>query len=236
MALHTGLGFRVVAIWVLAMMSCQSSAEEIPAITLNGIDVSHFQGDIDWETVGKQQLHFVYVKASEGLHTVDAKLKENWDGARAHGLKTGPYHFFHPDEDPVAQAEHFLTQIEAANIKIEGSLPPVLDIELAEGVKSEKMREDIRTWLLHVEKATGCRAVLYTSPHFWDKEDAGSFAAHHLWVADYAPEPTVPNGWHHWTFWQHSQDGTVDGISKKVDLTLFAGNEVSLNEITCGGL
>ncbi len=226
--------FFALSVFCLAASVPAATADEVPGLSLNGIDVSHFQGEIDWETVGAQKLHFVYVKASEGLHTKDPRFAENWTGARKSGLRTGAYHFFHPGEDPVAQAEHFLAELKAAGIELSGALPPVLDIEIAEGVKSDTLRDDIKAWLDHVEDATGCRAVLYTSPRFWDKEEAGSFAAHHLWLADYAATPTIPTGWKHWTFWQHSQDGTVAGIGKKVDLTLFAGNEVSLDEITCG--
>jgi lysozyme len=233
MKLHRISRFYALATALLAGPGTAGAAEQ-DGITLSGIDVSHFQGEIDWQKVGGEKLHFVYIKASEGLHTTDARLVENWQGARQNGLRTGAYHFFHPGEDPVEQAKHFLAQLDAANISLAGALPPVLDIEIAEGTKADGLREDIMRWLRHVEEATGCRPVLYTSPRFWDKEEAGSFAAHHLWVADYAPTPTVPDGWKRWTFWQHSQDGTVSGISKKVDLTLFAGNEVSLEEISCG--
>ncbi len=210
-----------------------ASAARAEEPVVPGIDVSHFQGTINWEQVGGRKIRFVYVKASEGLHTVDARLRENWRGARQQGLKTGPYHFFHPDEDPVAQAEHFLSQLKSANIDLAGSLPPVLDIEIAEGTKSTTLRRDIKQWLHHVEKSTGCKPILYTSPHFWEKEDAGDFAAHHLWLADYAKTPTVPKGWRRWTFWQHSEDGTIAGIEKKVDLTVFAGDDIKLEELTC---
>ena len=218
-----------------ALLAGCAANKAVPPLerTLSGIDVSHFQGEIDWPSVGGAGLHFVYIKASEGLHTTDPHLAINWAGARKQGLRTGPYHFFHPDEDATAQARHFLAQLDAAQIDLAGALPPVLDIEIAEGVKSETFRDDVLAWLTTVEQATGCTPILYTSPNFWAKEAPGKIHHHGLWLADYAAAPTVPPGWHHWTFWQHSQDGQVAGVPTKVDLTAFAGTEAELEALAC---
>jgi len=218
----------------LALAACSPASTEKAGKFTSGVDVSHFQGDIDWSEVAHANIRFAYIKASEGLRTNDARFEINWMQAHEQGILVGSYHFFHPDEDAAAQAEHFLTQLKNSSFPTEGVLPPVLDIELGEGVKSAAFRADVILWLKTVEAALHCTPIIYTSPGFWASEDPGTLGNYRLWLADYAAKPTVPKGWDHWTFWQHTQNGKVKGITAAVDLDKFSGTRAELKALTCG--
>lgn len=215
------------------LLAACSSPEDGETATLDGIDVSHFQGDIDWDKTAKAGIHFVYIKASEGLHTKDAHFKVNWAGARAQGLLVGPYHFFHPDENAELQAQHFIDQLKMSGVHMDGTLPPVLDVEIPEGINAYNFRSDVMQWLTSVERAIGCKPIIYTSPHFWAEEDRGGIGGYKLWLADYAKNPTMPNGWDNWTFWQHTQNGKITGINSLVDLSIFAGDKTQMEAMAC---
>lgn len=181
---------------------------------LRGIDVSHFQGDIDWPAVAGDGVHFCFIKATEGIGDVDPMFARNWTEAKAAGLLRGAYHFFHPNLDAKQQAEHFLSVV-----KQDGdSLPPALDIEVTDGVDAQDLQTGIRTWIETVEAATGRKPVLYTDPSFWQENVKADLSEYPLWLACYASEPSMPPDWQNWTFWQHSEQGHVSGINGPVDL------------------
>jgi lysozyme len=200
-----------------------------PASTeVQGIDVSHYQGVIDWSQVAEAGTAFVFIKATEGTSYAAPQFQDNWSGAKAAGLLRGAYHFFQPGEDPQQQAEYFLSVVQT----VPGDLPPVLDVEIS-GEASEII-EGAQTWLAAVEKATGKAPILYTSPAFWD--DLGvspaGFDRYSLWVAEYGvTAPKIPEGWTAWTFWQFSESGEVAGVEGSVDLDLFQGTLLELQQM-----
>lgn len=189
--------------------------------SIRGIDVSKYQGTIDWSQVATAGLSFVFIKASQGITEVDPELAANWSGAQTAGLLRGAYHFYQPGDDPTQQAEHFL-----ATAPLDaGDLPPVLDIETAGSLSPAEIVQGVATWLDVVQQATGRTPILYTSPGFWKTLDATQFGGYPLWVAEYGvSSPIVPAGWSRWTFWQYSESGTVAGIQGAVDLDLFQGS------------
>ena len=164
--------------------------------------------------------HFSFAKATEGASHVDPRFHENWEEMKRTGILRGAYHFFHPDQDAGEQAKHFLSVVGLEA----GDLPPVLDVELAEGLEPSAVREAVRAWLRHVESSLGVRPIVYSNLSFLDDELTPIVGRFPLWVAEYTDTPPgdVAPG-KPWTFWQHSQDGSVDGIDGAVDLSVFAG-------------
>lgn len=192
---------------------------------LPGIDVSHWQGTVDWQRVAGDGVAFAFIKATEGGDYVDPQFVANWDGAARAGVLRGAYHFFRPQTDAAAQAQQFLRTVGVRA----GDLPPVLDVEVTDGRSAAQIAAGVRTWLEIVESATGRRPILYTRASFWTAQMGAGFGAYPLWVAHYgAVEPAVPSGWDRWTFWQHSDAGRVAGISGDVDLNWFAGDAADL--------
>lgn len=188
-----------------------SASDQAP---LPGIDVSHFQGEVDWRAVAAAGVRFAFIKATEGLDDIDPRFVQNWQQSRAAGLLRGAYHFLHPNLDARQQAAHFLSVVTLDD----DALPPALDVEVTNGVDPATLKACIETWLATVEAALGCKPVVYTDPSFWRQNVGADLSAYPLWLACYATAPDVPPSWQRWTFWQHSESGSVDGIAGLVDL------------------
>jgi lysozyme len=188
-----------------------SASDQAP---LAGIDVSHFQGEVDWRAVAAAGVRFAFIKATEGLEDVDPRFAQNWHQSRTAGLLRGAYHFLHPNLDAKQQAAHFLSVVTLDD----DALPPALDVEVTNGVEPATLGACIATWLQTVEAALRCKPVVYTDPSFWRDNVGADLSGYPLWLACYAPTPDVPASWQSWTFWQHSDSGTVSGIAGPVDL------------------
>ncbi len=190
--------------------------------TLKGIDVSKWQGDIDWFSVASDGVDFAFIRVSDGLGYPDPVFQTNWKEAHNVGIVRGVYQFFRPGEDPVAQAQYLLEQMGPL---LEGDLPPVIDVEVTDGQSDATIVANMQAWLDTVENALGVKPIIYTSPGFWAKLDTSAFGAYPLWVAHWGTDcPTMPAGWTDWIFWQTSDSGSIKGISGNVDLDLFNGD------------
>jgi len=199
---------------------------------VQGIDVSHFQGIVNWQQVAQAGMAFAFAKATDGITYTDPDLATNWAGIQAAGLLRGAYHFFEPNDDATAQAQHFLTTVKL----VPGDLPPVLDVEITGGVSNEQIWSGVSTWLQIVEQATGRQPILYTAPGFWNAHQPDlTLTSYPLWLADYAIQPKLPTGWSSWLLWQHSQSGTVAGVTGSVDLDQFSGTLRQLHQLAHGG-
>jgi lysozyme len=185
---------------------------------LSGVDVSHYQGEVDWPSVAASGVTFAFIKATDGIDDIDPRFAQNWAGAKAAGIVRGAYHFFRPRLDAQQQAGHFLRVVAMDNL----ALPPALDVEVTDGLAPLALQTGIRTWLEAVQAAFGCTPIVYTDPSFWRRNVAADFSAYPLWLACYAAEPEVPATWQAWTFWQHTDRGNVNGISGQVDLNYCA--------------
>ncbi len=195
-----------------------------------GIDISKWQGNIDWQKVKADGYSFAFAKATEGTTYVDPTFQANWQGMEAAGLVRGAYHFFWPTLDPVTQAEHFVQTVSPDAT----SLPPVLDLEKATILDPAALREKVKAWLDKVESLTGRKAIIYTGSWYWNPhmlvngQAPGWTGDYDLWVASYttAAQPAMPTGWSTWTLWQHTDHGIVDGISGHVDLDWYNGPSI----------
>lgn len=188
---------------------------------LHGIDVSRWQGRIDWPVAATSDLcRFAYIKATEGTGGTDAMFAENWAGTLFAEIPRGAYHFMTARGSGELQAEHFLEVYPG-----DGELPPVLDLEW--GIRGDMpTAEAAEEWLEVVRKETGVQPVVYVSPGFAAQRLAGPVglriaAGHDLWVAHYGVKsPTVPRGWSDWRIWQTGL-GSVPGIKCKVDVDVM---------------
>jgi lysozyme len=202
-------------------------ADESAESQATGIDVSHFQGTVNWTEVAGSGVAFAFAKATDGITYVDPDFAVNWPAMQSAGLLRGAYHFYEPADDPASQAQNFLSTVSLAS----GDLPPVLDVETLGDVSSGELWSGVAAWLQAVQAATGRQPILYLAPEFWDDNSPDlALTSYPLWLADYASQPTLPNGWTTWHFWQHSETGTVPGVSTSVDLDLFNGTLAQLQE------
>lgn len=198
---------------------------------LIGIDVSHFQGAVNWAEVRGAGCAFAFAKATESTSIVDPEFATNWNGIKAAGLVRGAYHFFRAEQDGVAQATHFLQTVQLET----GDLPPVIDIELNDGVTGSRLIAGVGNWIDTVAQATGMTPLIYTNTPFWDEYMNDGFGKFPLWLAHYTGAPTpepLPHGWTDWTFWQYSQSLTIPGVNGNADHNRFNGSQSDLQALT----
>lgn len=191
-----------------------------------GIDVSRYQGTIDWAAVAGSGVAFGIARVSDGLQSPDATFRRNWDAMKARGLVRGVYQYFRASQDPVQQADYLLAQVDAAGGFGPGDLPPVCDVETRDGMTAAQVVAQTDRWSARILQRTGMQALIYTSPGFWNPLGAPAHDDQNgLWVAHWGVSaPTVPSGWREWSFWQTSATGTVPGISGAVDTDLWNGS------------
>ena len=197
---------------------------------MHGIDVSHYQGDINWKRLeqtrqGKFPVQFIFMKATEGGDFSDDKFVANFDSAKAHGFVRGAYHFYNPKTDANKQADFFIR-----SVKLEpGDLPPVLDIE-KKSKDVKKLQQDLKIWLRKVESHYGVKPIIYASYKFKTKYLNDSiFDTYPYWIAHYYVDSVRYQG--EWKFWQHTDVGTLPGIDEKVDLNVFNGTSADLQKL-----
>ena len=202
-----------------------------PGTTIEGLDVSKWQGTVNWPQVAASGKRFIIMKATEGTGYVDPMFATNYAGAKAAGLRVTAYHFAAPDNTPgeaIAEADHFVTVSNLAD----GDLTPALDIEVTGGLGPAALQAWVRAFVDEVTLQTAVRPMIYVSPSFWSTKvgNSAAFAAagyKMLWIAHWGvSSPTVPAqnwGGYGWTFWQYSNCGHVTGSSGCVDLDRFNG-------------
>jgi lysozyme len=192
---------------------------------ISGIDVSHYQNDVNWSSVKQAGVVFAFAKATEGSRTADAQFNNNWTGMKSAGIIRGAYHYFHPSQDATAQANFFLQTVSLGA----GDLPAVIDIETTDSASNSAIVSGVQQWLDVVAKSTGQTPMIYTARSFSNDHLSGQFGSYPLWIANYGvSSPTLPAGWTTWQFWQYSQSGTVAGVQGQVDQDWFNGSEADL--------
>ena len=192
---------------------------------VDGLDVSYYEGQVDWPAVRQAGKRFAFIRVSDGTGFPDTEFARNWAGAKAAGVLRGPYQFFRPAEDPNAQADLFLQKIDAAGSFEPGDLPPVMDIETTGGQTTSVIAAHMTTWLGRVQQATGRIPIIYTASGLWaDMGNPDGFASFPLWVANYGVTcPSMPASFTAWKFWQYTSTGSVAGLSGAIDLDRWNG-------------
>jgi lysozyme len=200
---------------------------------LRGIDISAYQGDVDFAAVRTSGISFVYAKATQGLHEHDEHFAGYHDGARAAGLAFGAYHFLQLNEDGAAQADHFLAATEGRL----GTLLPMVDVEDGGrgGVTDlTALVNCIAAFNQRLEEKLDCRVIVYSDMGDWNgfMQGTDSFSGHPFWVAEYNSDaaPTLPAGFNSWAIWQYSSKGSIPGIAGDVDLDQLNGDDLAVIE------
>lgn len=203
---------------------------------VNGIDVSEYDDAVDWATAKGAGIDYAFVRVSDGLAFPDSKFADYWPAARAAGVMRGAYQYFRPDVDPVQQANLLLT---AMGTLMPGDLPPVLDLEVADGLSTAAVTAAVQTWISTVTTAIGRPPIVYAGLYSWPSLTGGAdVTTSPLWIAQYttAACPDIPDPWTQWLFWQHSDTGAVDGVtSSQLDLDVFNGTLEDLQAFANGG-
>jgi len=193
------------------------------AFPVRGVDVSHYQGNVDWNQIQAQGVMFAYIKATEGSSYQDSAFQTNWAKVNLTELRAGAYHFFSFESPGLNQAENYINVVSA----IDNMLPPVIDVEPYGKYKTLKEKADvvcqIKDWLNAVEAAFGMRPVIYTTEAFYGECIASEFPDYDIWIRSVYKQPSKSV---QWTFWQYSNrvrlDG-YDGEEQYIDMNTFRG-------------
>jgi lysozyme len=205
-----------------------------PGPTVDGIDVSHYDGTVDWVKVKASGDVFGIAKASEGLTFIDPKFSANWAAMKSAGLVRGAYHFFRPLDDGKQQADFFLSQISGFGL---GDLPPILDWEVHDTTITNALQiQRVQDFVDEVQAVTGLTTILYSSKSFLATLGSPTqFVGLPLWDARWGVScPDIPDAWPSWTFWQYTATASVQGISGDggVDVNHFNGTYDKLMALT----
>lgn len=226
-------------------MSKRACIDPYAGPMVRGIDVSHHQGTIDWEKVSlDEQVGYVIIRTGDGV-SEDRQFARNWPEAQKVGLRRGTYQYWRATRDVATQADLMMRQIEEAGGLSPCDLPPVCDLEEAGqgGLPIAQVLERMLDWLQRIEKGLGRVPMIYTGQYWhWQvsqaRPDLGKdFGRYPLWVPSYgtpcARMPCTTKGgpapWKEWAFWQYSNAGSISGISGKVDMNYFHGDEKALS-------
>lgn len=190
---------------------------------VQGIDISHHQGRIDWVELEKEKFHFVFMKATEGNSFTDPQFANYLWKAKSTGHEVGAYHFFNFCRSGETQARHFI-----ATVSRRHNILPILDLEFDMrnecGKKQKEVVREINVFIKKIKKHYGRTPVLYMPVAFYKRYAAGNFKDCALWVRNVHGGPKLP-GKRGWQFWQYADRGKVKGIDGYVDLDAFNGNE-----------
>jgi len=208
--------------------------------TVKGMDVSVYQGTINWAQAKADGIQYAIIRVSDGLNSPDSKFDANWSGSRAAGVIHGAYQFFEPGQDPIAQADMLLAKI-GGKLKPD-DLPPMIDVEVTGGLGPSQVAAKVKQWIAHVKAKVGRDPIVYTGMYFWrDSVGGANVLPSVLFHAQYttAACPNIADPWPTWAFWQYTSSGSVAGISGNVDVDRWNGTLAQLKAFlgppgTCG--
>ncbi len=196
-------------------------------LAVHGVDVSRWQGDIDWETLRTRGANFAFIKATDGGDHLDPMFRTNWRRAKEAGIKRGAYHFFYWCRTAGEQADWFIRNVP----RDPDALPPVIDVEW-NGESSCKVKlsrarvlEKMQVFMEKIERYYGKRPIIYTAPDFYADNLEGAFPNYHFWLRAVAQHPSKVYPGRKWLFWQYSGSGLSHGVEGRIDLNVFRGSE-----------
>ena len=200
---------------------------------MRGVDVSSYQGYIDWKEIEDNDIDFAFIKATEGSNFRDKMFRDNIENVADTGIAAGAYHFMSFESDGKRQAENFISTVDGDKIK----LPPVIDLELY-GKYSDKppsasyVREilDVMVEMLYDEY--GVYPIIYTNRRAYSLYVSGGYRDCDIWLCDLVKEPALPDG-REWTFWQYSHTEILsgyDGEEEHIDMNIFNGTHTDFRK------
>jgi lysozyme len=193
---------------------------------VHGVDVSRWQGDIDWMKLRTQGANFAFIKATDGGDHLDPMFQKNWRRAKEAGIRRGAYHFFYWCRVASSQAEWFIRNVP----KDPDALPPVIDAEYngdsacKKRLSREKYVEKIRVFAEMLERHYGKRPIIYTAPDFYEDNLSGELKQYPFWLRSVAAHPSKRYPNRRWLFWQYSGSGLSHGVEGRIDLNVFSGS------------
>lgn len=196
-----------------------------------GIDVSEFQGIVDWEEIEifeeKYPVQFVFIRATAGNNRVDRQFKKNWNGAKDNKIIRGAYHYYRPNENSIEQANLFIKTVKLQK----GDLPPVLDIErLPKNQSLDSLKIGLKRWLNKVENHYQVRPIIYTGERYYGDFLKEEFGEYLFWIANYNfYREKIEDDW---LFWQFTEKASLPGIKHRVDVNIYNGDLEQLQFIT----
>lgn len=201
---------------------------------VHGVDVSHYQGEIDWQQFSQSQMQFAFIKATEGSSHIDERFLYNWQEASKTDMRIGAYHFFSFDSPPRTQAELFIQTVGT----LSGKLPPVVDVEYYGDKEKnppdvEETVGQIKEMFAILEQHYGKKPILYTTVPVYHRYIQGKFEEYPLWIRNvyYTPELDLDRTW---MFWQYSDSAVMDGYQGKekfIDRNVFHGTQAELDQL-----
>jgi len=216
--------FSIFFLFFLGAIGCDRTTKPLLNFEVHGIDVSHHQKAINWDSIANSHIDFAFVKATEGITLKDSLFKFNWTSLERIKRYRGAYHFFRPGYSGDEQAQNYLDAVDF----LPGDLAPVLDVEVLDGVSKVVLIKEMYAWIYRVEIATGIKPIIYTNQKFYNENISGYFKDYPLWIARYnTKEPYLVDG-RSWDFWQYGNKGELEGIEGDVDLNVFKGSIVEL--------
>ena len=218
---------NILLIFALCFVSGAVSAQSFENVEcedtcshIHGIDISHHQREVFWETLGENtKMSYVYVKATEGGNHVDTRYVENVRLAHVHGLKVGSYHFFRPKTDVSLQLQNFRSMC----LPSQQDLIPMVDVEVKQGMSTESFCDSLFKFLDLVEEAYGQKPLIYTGTNFYNKNLAGKLGGYKLMIAQYNDQEPVLYDDNDYIIWQYTGKGHIKGVNGYVDKSRFMG-------------
>lgn len=194
---------------------------------IRGIDVSHYQGDINWSTISNQNITFAFIKATEGSKSQDEYFYKNWKNISNTQILKGAYHFFSFDSDGIKQAKNYISVVPIS----ENMLPPVVDVEFYGDKKKNKpdapdVRNELDILLNELEEHYGQKPIIYTTMNVYNIYIKDYYDTYPLWIRNIYYKPFLFSN-RKWLFWQYSDKGTLDGYigtEKYIDMNIFNGD------------
>lgn len=198
------------------------------AYPVQGVDVSSYQGEIDWEVLSKQDISFAFMKATEGSGFQDPYFASNWENASKTDLRIGAYHFFSFDSSGKTQAENFIATVP----KFVKALPPVVDLEFygdkeANPPSKQEVKENLNPLLKELEDYYGVKPILYVTKQTYESYVKDEFEEYDIWYRNIFSKPVLSEG-KQWTFWQYSNREKLEGYKGKeayIDKNVFYGSK-----------
>lgn len=197
---------------------------------VQGIDVSHHQGTINWGNIDKTIVQFAFIKATEGGNHKDSTFQENWREAIANDIPVAAYHFFTFCKGGEEQARNYIHYVPRDSI----DLPPIIDLEYGGNCQKANWNEDIiaeiTKYLEIIEDHYQRKVVIYTTNEFYKNFLVNQFTDNPIWIRDILSSPNLPDG-RKWLFWQYTNRGRIEGISTLVDLNAFNGSRKDFEKL-----
>lgn len=200
---------------------------------VHGVDVSKYQGDINWKQLSRQGIEFAFIKATEGGDRLDEAFAKNIHDARRAGIASSAYHFFYFCTSAKKQARWFIRNVP----RMRGSMPHVLDMEWNSKSPTcrlrppaETVRKEMEIFMRMIKRHYGKRPIIYTTVDFHRDNLEGHFNKDVFWLRSVKAHPRVTYPGRNWAFWQYTGTGRINPVEGDIDINVFAGSRSQWDE------